>query len=421
MTASKTGKIDTSDGNVSQFNFFGEKVKSKKRVLMRAPVLTVSGYGVHSRQICEWLLSREDFDVTVQVLKWGETSWMVNSDLESGLVGKIMEKSSPVEGVYDITFQVQLPDEWDPSLGKFNVGITAGVETDKCNPEWISHINKMDLVIVPSEHVKKTFERTGDVKTNIVVIHESFHKAITQKNDTTLDLKIDTTFNFLVIGQLTGGNPMCDRKNLFYTIKWLCEAFKGDSEVGIILKTNHGKNTKIDKALTKKLITDLVKEVRQGEYPKIHLVHGHLTPEEISSMYTNPDVDCFVSLTRGEGFGLPLLEAAASGLPIIATEWSGHLDFLNHGKFIPIRYRLQPLPPERLDNRIFTKDAKWAEPIENDFKKKVKKFRNNYEIPGRWAENLMHVIRDKFSHEAICKTYDKVINDSCSLDQESKN
>ena len=62
-----------------------------------------------------------------------------------------------------------------------------------------------------------------------------------------------------------------------------------------------------------------------------------------------------------------------------------------------------------------------AEPIENDFKKKVKKFRNNYEIPGRWAENLMHVIRDKFSHEAICKTYDKVINDSCSLDQESKN
>ena len=84
---------------------------------MRAPVLTVSGYGVHSRQICEWLLSREDFDVTVQALKWGETSWMVNSDLESGLIGKIMEKSSPVEGVYDITFQVQLPDEWDPSLG----------------------------------------------------------------------------------------------------------------------------------------------------------------------------------------------------------------------------------------------------------------------------------------------------------------
>ena len=421
MSALKTGKIGISVGNALQFNFFGESVKSKKRVLIRAPLLTVSGYGVHSRQIFEWLSTREDFDITVQVLKWGETSWMVNSNLENGLIGKIMEKSSPIEGTYDLSFQVQLPDEWDPSLAKFNVGITAGVETDVCNPAWISHINKMDLIIVPSQHVKKTFERTGEVKAPIVVIHESFHKAIASEDNTKLDLNIDTDFNFLVIGQLTGQDPACDRKNLFYTIKWLCEAFKDDPNVGIILKTNHGKNTRIDRELTKKLVGGLIKDIRPGEYPKIHLLHGHLTPEEISSIYTHPAVNCFVSLTRGEGFGLPLLEAAASGLPIIATEWSGHLDFLNHGKFIPVRYRLEPLPDARLDDRIFAKGSKWAEPIENDFKKNVKKFRNNYEIPERWAENLMYVIRDKFSHEAICKTYDKVINKACALGQESKN
>ena len=395
-------------------------MRQKKKVLMRAPLLTVSGYGVHSRQIFKWLIGREDFDVTTQVLNWGNTSWMVNPELEDGLIGKAMECSAPVDNVFDISFQVQLPDEWDPSLAKFNVGVTAGVETDRCNVEWIEKANKMDLIIVPSLHVKKTLERTGEIKPPVEVIHESFHEEILNDNIQHLDISIDTDFNFLIVGQITGSDPECDRKNLFYTLKWMCDVFKDDPDVGIMLKTNNGKNTAIDRQLTKKLINDLVKEVRPGPYPKIHLIHGHLTPAEISSLYTHPKASCFVSLTRGEGFGLPLLEAAASGLPIIATEWSGHLDFLKYGRFIPIHYKLKNVPQARLDDRIFVKDTKWAEPLENDFKKKVKKFRNNYEIPGQWAKNLMEPIREKFSHKAICKSYDKVINHACSLTQKSK-
>ena len=174
-----------------------------------------------------------------------------------------------------------------------------------------------------------------------------------------------------------------------------------------------------DKKLTKKLIKDTVAQVRSGPYPKIHLLHGHLTGAEISSLYTDPSVKAFISLTRGEGFGLPLLESAASGLPVITTNWSGHLDFLQKKKFIPIHYRLVEIPQSKIDNRIFVEGAKWAEPIENDFKKKVKKFRNNYEIPGEWAKSLMVSVRQNFSQQKICEDYNDVINAKVSPKSET--
>ena len=150
-------------------------------------------------------------------------------------------------------------------------------------------------------------------------------------------------------------------------------------------------------------------QVRPGQYPKVHLLHGHLSGDEISSLYIDPSVKAFVSLTRGEGFGLPLLEAAASGLPVIVTDWSGHLDFLQKKKFIPVHYKLIDIPKTKIDKRIFVEGAKWAEPIENDFKKKVKKFRHNYEMPGEWAKKLMVSVRENFSQEKICKEYNSII------------
>ena len=381
----------------------------KKKVLIRAPLLTVSGYGVHSRQIFKWLLTRDDFDITTHVVNWGTTSWMINPTLEDGLIGEVMKRSNPGSGNFDISFQVQLPDEWDTSLAKFNVGITAGVETDLCNPKWIENINKMNLVIVPSNHVKQTFERTGELKTKVVVVHESFHEKISTESKNTLDLDLDTNFNFLLVGQFKAGDVDTDRKNIFNSLKWVCESFKDDPDVGLVIKTNHGKNTKIDKSVTKKLIKDVIAQVRKGPYPKIHLLHGHLTEEQISSLYVDPSIKCFISLTRGEGFGLPLLEAAASGLPIIATNWSGHLDFLEKKKFIPVHYKLIEIPKSKIDDRIFVEGAKWAEPIENDFKKKVKKFRSHSEIPKQWATELMSNILERFSQQKISRDYDAIL------------
>ena len=387
------------------------RTSDKKKVLIRAPLLSISGYGVHCRQIFKWLMSREDFDVRAQVVPWGNTSWMIGPDLESGMIEKIMSLTSNHESHPDISFQVQLPDEWDTSIASFNIGVSAVVETDKCNPDWIEHINKMDCVIVPSSHVKNIVLATGNVTTKLVVVPEWYIDEIDNDEVVDIDFGFNTSFNFLTIAQFTGNDPENDRKNLYYTVKWFCESFKDDEDVGLILKVNHGRGTTIDREITKNKVRQLVSEVRQGSFPKIHIIHGNLTSHEISSLYKQDHVKCLLSLTRGEGFGLTLLEAAAAEVPVVATNWSAHLDFLSLGKFIPINYDLVELPESRIDNRIFFKGMRWANPQEEDFKRKIVKLRNKYSMPKQWATELSSNIRSEFSSSAISLKYDNLMKE----------
>jgi len=134
-----------------------------KNVLIRAPLLSISGYGVHSRQIYRWLKTYEDINVKTHIVNWGRTSWLVNPDFHNGLVGEIMKSSTDVHKGFDLSIQVQLPNEWDPNLSRINVGVTAAVETDRCNPEWINCCNRMDAVIVPSEHTKSVLVNSGNL------------------------------------------------------------------------------------------------------------------------------------------------------------------------------------------------------------------------------------------------------------------
>tara|TARA_B100000214_G_scaffold372360_1_gene350456 strand:+ start:1556 stop:2725 length:1170 start_codon:yes stop_codon:yes gene_type:complete len=385
------------------------------RAIIRAPLLSVSGYGVHSRQIFKYLESSKfNFDIETQIVNWGNTPWFINPDFEKGVIGRIMSLTEKKEEIADISFQVQLPDEWDSNLARVNVGISAVVETDRCSPEWVDACNKMDAIIVPSDHAKSSLESSGNLEVPIHVVPEWFFEEITTADFTDNEFTnkhFDTSFNFLILSQLTGQTPDTDRKNIMYTIKWLCETFKDDPEVGIVLKTNQGRGTTIDRELTVNLVRRLVSEVRVGEYPKIHLIHGNLYPEEVSGLYRNDRIKALVSLTRGEGFGLPLLESAASDLPVITTNWSAHTEFLSLGKFLKINYDLIPIPDDKVDNRIFKSGFKWADPHEKDFKKKVKKFRSKSDSPKEWARLLGKRIREEYSRESISKIYDKVIGE----------
>jgi glycosyltransferase involved in cell wall biosynthesis len=380
-----------------------------KNVIIRAPLLSYSGYGTHARQIFKWLLTRSDFNVSTQILQWGNTSWMINPEMEDGFVSDVMSRSIQENSKSDISFQVQLPDEWDSSVAKFNVGVSAFVETDLCNPDWIQKVNQMDLVIVPTNHIRDTILRTGKPTTPVHVVPESYLEEI-EENLNPLPLDLDTSFNFLIVGQFTGGTPRNDRKNLLNTMKWIFEEFSDDPDVGLIVKTNHGRGTKIDREITRQKISQVISEVRPGPYPRVHLIHGNLTNREVASLYNVESVKCLVSLTRGEGFGLPLLEASAAKIPVIATNWSGHLDFLNVGKFIPVNYKLVEIPEDRIDGRIFKKGFRWADADEIDFKKKIRKFRHNYDKPNQWAADLSDRLKSTFSQKAVCEKYDSLFD-----------
>ena len=375
------------------------------KIAIKGPLLSVTGYGVHTRQIFSWAISR-GHDVSAVIVPWGICTFYINPDSLDGLIGKIMECTQPPEDP-DISFQVQLPDEWDPNLAKINIGVTAGVESDICSQSWVEACTKMHKVIVPSQFTKSTFVRSGVPEDKIVVIPEAHSHSgdISSNLDEQLQ-SLPTPFNFLVFGQLTGDNPENDRKNTFYTLRWLAEVFKEDKDVGIIVKTNLGRFTTADRNRSVAVFENLMKQIKTGPFPRFYLAHGMLDQSEISTLYRSPVVKALVSPTRGEGWGLPLLDAACAGLPVIATNYSGHLDFLKYTKFLPIQYDLVPVHPSRLDGRVWIEGSKWAAPREASVKERLIKFRKGPTLPAEWAIEGSKKLIVQFSLDKVKEKYD---------------
>jgi glycosyltransferase involved in cell wall biosynthesis len=382
------------------------------KILLRAPLLTLSGYGIHSRQVFEWLESIKDAELTVEILQWGATPWLLSSEIDEGIVGRIMSKSKEVkQGIYDYTFQVQLPDEWDPSLGKKNIGISAFVETDRCSVKWIDKCNKMDAIIVPSTFTKTVAQRSGSITTPVYVIPEWYNSFIDSEDLKPTKLNLPSKFNYLMIGTLTSQSPEADRKNILFGVKWFCEQFKDDKKVSLILKTSFGKGTKIDRRLTAEYLKRAIKEIRPGKFPKIQLIHGAMDQSEVAGIYKNQKIKGFLAPTKGEGYGLPLIEAAAQGIPVIATGWSGHNEFLNKDLYLDVDYTLEEINESRIDERIFVKGSRWAKINENDFKRKIQDLRDNYVLHSNNAKKLQENIKEKFCKSSVVDKYNKFFNE----------
>ena len=133
----------------------------KKKILVRGPVLSQSGYGEQARFALRALRSREDlFDIYIQPLQWGQTSWTFEVDEEREWIDKTIEKTIGYVqqgGYFDMSLQVTIPNEFQ-NLAAKNIGYTAGIETTIAAPEWINSCNQMDSVIVVSNHSKNVLE-----------------------------------------------------------------------------------------------------------------------------------------------------------------------------------------------------------------------------------------------------------------------
>ena len=392
----------------------------RKKVLLKGPLLTRSGYGEQARFALRALQSRSDlFDVYIQPLQWGQTSWICEIDDERRQTDKIIEKTVNFiqgGGEFDISLQVTIPNEWQ-NHAPINVGYTAGMETTLVAPQWLVKGNEMDRIIVVSNHSKKTYENTKFNVQNEQTGHQAVLalntdiKAVnypikTFDNLKKLDLDLEYDFNFLCVAQ---HGP---RKNLINTIKWFLEEFK-ENAVGLVVKTNMAKNCLMDREMCFNNMTNLTREYENLKC-KVYLLHGDMTDAEMHALYQHPQIGAFVSLTHGEGFGLPLYEAAYMGLPIVCPGWSGQLDFLideNGDKhFYDIQYDIQPIPDEVVWENVIIKEAGWAVARENSAKyqmrtcyidnKNINKENNKYLV---YAQEL----HERFSEE---KQYQAFIN-----------
>ena len=356
----------------------------KKKIFFKGPVLTRSGYGEQSRFALRALRSREDlFDIYIQPLQWGHTSWISEKDEERIWIDQTIEKTiaAAQQGVpFDASFQSTIPNEWE-RIAPVNIGYTAGMETTRVAHQWIQKGNEMDRIVVVSNHSKHTYENTSYTATNQqngqstelrlnTPIDAVNYPVKDFGSSEELELELEYDYNFLVMAQ------MSPRKNVPNTVKWFIEEFHND-EIGLVLKINIAKNCLMDRE-------QLYGQLKQftTQYPdrkcKIYMLHGDMTDKEIHSLFEHPKISALTTLTHGEGFGLPIFEAAYTGLPVIAPGWSGQLDFLvnrntNKDYFYNVDYDIQPIQEEVVWEGVIIKESMWAYPREQSAKQQMRK------------------------------------------------
>ena len=358
-------------------------MSGKNSCVIYAPVDTLSGYGSRSRDTVKSIidLKKDEWDIKIIPCAWGNTpSGFIEENDEWHFLNKYLI-SGQLTSQPDIFIWITVPNEFQ-KIGKYNIGITAGLETTIVPADWIEGVNKMDLVLVSSEHSKKVFlnskfqrvnektkqvEGVVEVKTPIEVIFEgvdiNIYKYLDKPNKEIGALNtIPEDFCYLFVGHWLQGDLGEDRKNVGLLVKAFLETFKGKKNPpALILKTSIIGPSYMDRDEVLKRIHQIRKTVNSTNLPNIYLLHGEFTDGEINEIYNHSKVKAMVSLTKGEGFGRPLLEFTQSKKPILTTNWSGHLDFLNTGFTTLIPGILTNVHPSTV-NQFLLKESQWFSP-----------------------------------------------------------
>lgn len=404
-----------------------------KKVLVRGPALSQSGYGEHTRFLLRSLkLEPNKFDVYLVCLNWGQTGWLHEDSEERRWLDSLVFKTHhhvQSGGHFDMSVQVSIPNEWE-RLAPYNVGVTAGIETNKAAPVWLERSNMMDKVITISKHsrdvLQETFYDGINQQTNqkmtlkCEVPVDIVHYPVKEDTPEDLNLDLDYDFNYLMVSQW---GP---RKNMENAVKWWVEE-NYDEEVGLVLKTSIKNNSIMDREHLSKELSRITKDtLPAGAKCKIYLLHGDLTEGQMQSLYTNPKIKALVTLTHGEGFGLPLFDAACRGLPIVAPAWSGHCDFLyipqDNGKnkcmFADVNYDIGPVQDFAVWDGVVQKDSMWCHPHEGHYKMRLRQIRKSYSKWLKKAQALQEWVLEEFNSDKQHQLFADRVAEGISIEED---
>lgn len=398
----------------------------KPTLVISCPASSRSGYGDHARDIVYTILNQDKYDVKILDQPWGScprTELSSHPELSKLVITEITKQP-------EIWIQVTVPNEFQ-KVGKYNIGITAGIETDRCAHQWLQGMNNMDLNIVPSEHAKNVFMNTTyegqdqngtpvtlKLESPIEVIFEGLdlevYKKTTAKESVVEELmsSVESDFAFLFVGHWLKGDPGHDRKDVTTLVNVFHNTFKNKSkknQPALILKTGMAGFSRVDEHNIRQRILQTV----GTSGPEIKLIHGDLTDAEMNALYNHSKVKAMVSFTKGEGFGRPLLEFGATGKPILASDWSGHKDFLKYATLLP--GKIVEVHPSAQWENVIIPGSKWFYVDANSASAYLKAVHKDYKVFCEVSRKQPSHIKKNFSMQACDElyhsTFDKYIPD----------
>ena len=407
---------------------------SKPLVLVTAPVATRSGYGAHARDIVRSLIKLDKYDIKIWNVKWGSTpmnALQKDDPNDTMIIDRLLSDASLPQQP-DVHIHIVIPSEFQ-TFGKFNIGITAGLECTAIPHKWVEGLNKMDLNIVPSNFVKESIASTsfdvvddntkqikGQIRNQkpIEVLFEGTDTNIFKQTKEFSQMFLDEmknvseSFNFLYTGHWLQGKLGEDRKDTGMMLKVFLETFKDTKNApGLIMKTSGAGFSIIDRDEIMKKIEGIKKTVQNVKImPKIYFLHGDLTDEEMNGLYNHPKVKAHVSFTKGEGFGRPLLEASISQKPVIASGWSGHLDFLNKENALLLPGQLTNVHESSAWENVILTESKWFTVNYPVASKVLSDMWLNYSKYERGAKKLGTLNAKKFSLDAMTTEFEKILD-----------
>ena len=401
---------------------------NKQYCVISCPIDTYSGYGARSRDFVKALyeLKKDEWEIEILPQRWGSTPWnyIKENSKDWDFLNSIINKAGQLIKQPDIWIQITVPNEFQP-VGKYNIGVTAGIETTICHASWIDGCNRMNLNLVSSNHAKNVFKgsqfeeksNTGQVSRVIklekpvevlfegVDLSKYFHMPEDHINKTLLVEslnQIKESFCYLFVGHWLQGGMGEDRKNVGLLIKNFLETFKGKkSKPALILKTSGAGSSIMDRDEILRKIDLIKNSIGDNDLPNIYLVHGDIEDSDMNDLYNHPKVKAMVNLTKGEGFGRPLLEFSVCKKPIITTSYSGHIDFLDPEFSILINGEIKQIHPSAVVENMLIPESGWFSPNLGEFSFYMKDVFENYNSYKDRAKRQSYKSKTKFSFEVM--------------------
>ena len=400
---------------------------SKPTFVISCPIDTYSGYGARSRDIVKAIIELEKYDVKILSQRWGSTPrGFIKANPEWEFLTPHLLNSPQLPTQPEIWMQITVPNEFQP-VGKYNIGCTAGIETTIAPAEWLEGCGKMNLILGSSEHtisvLKNSKYEKRDQQTNqsigfvewkgdSEIMFEGANTDLYKPTKSTFDLSnVKEEFAYLFVGHWMQGAMGEDRKNVGLLVKAFYETFKNKTKKpALILKTSQVGSSYMDRDELIKRIKAVKNTVNSTNLPNVYLLHGEFTDVEMNEIYNHTKVKAMVNLTKGEGFGRPLLEFSLTNKPIISSNWSGHIDYLNPEFTTLLPGTLTKVHPTAANNMLLA-DSEWFSVDYGQTGYYLKDMFVNYKGYLEKAKRQGFQSRTKFSFNAMKEKLDTVLTE----------